>query len=48
MDPSMSNWGLVKADLQGRILRPIAADVIVTKKLTKKKSRRSRTGYATQ
>lgn len=39
MDPSMSNWGLVKADLQGRILRPIAADVIVTKKLTKKKAK---------
>ena len=39
MDPSMSNWGLVKANMQGRILRPIAADVIVTKKLTKKKAK---------
>lgn len=39
MDPSMSNWGLVKADLQGRTLRPIAADVVTTKKLSKKKAK---------
>lgn len=39
MDPSMSNWGLVKVDLQGRIIRPITSDVIVTTALSKKKAK---------